>query len=514
MEQSRFGNSVRNVLVAWCGQGVSILLSFVTRGVFAALLSMEYMGLENLFSSVLTMLCLADLGIGSAIIFALYDPIAKNDVEKVKALMRVFRIAYTAIGVVIALVGFALAPFVSLFIQDAPDIPYLSVYFLCFVLNTAISYFFSYKGSLIYAHQKNYVVVAIQYGFQIAMYGFQIVVLFATHNYFLFLATMMCSTLLQNIVIAKTADRMFPYLKSKDVARVDKETMSGIRKNTFALVLHKVSGALSVSSGSLFVSAFVGINAVAMYGSYMMVINSLSRVMDKAFDAITASVGNLGVAESVDRQYSVFKTSFFINALAYCVLCSGLLCCFNPLVEVWLGEDYEFPVSTVALFVVWFYMKGIRGAEQSFTSAYGLYWFSRYKAVAETASLIVLSYVLVMVGGIDGVLVAGIVTMGGIAMTIEVYVLYKHGFRGKSVRDYAARFFAYMVCSALLCALSYWLCSLISLDGIFKLMACGVVSVSVSLVGFLLAFRTQEEFRDFVRLARRLAGFSSRRGKG
>lgn len=511
MEQGRFENSVRNVLVAWCGQVVSILLSFVTRGVFAALLSMEYMGLENLFSNVLTMLCLADLGIGSAIIFALYDPIAKNDVEKVKALMRVFRIAYTTIGVVIAFIGFALAPFVSLLIQDAPDIPHLSVYFLCFVLNTAISYFFSYNGSLIYAYQKNYIVVAIQYGFQIAMYGFQIVVLLATHNYFLFLVTMMCSTLLQNIVIAKTADRMFPYLKSKDVARVDKDTMSAIKRNTFALVLHKISGALSVSSGSLFVSAFVGINAVAMYGSYMMVINSLSRIMDKAFDAITASVGNLGVAESVDHQYSVFKTSFFINALAYCVLCSGLLCCFNPLVRVWLGEAYEFPVSTVVLFVVWFYVKGIRGAEQSFTSAYGLYWFSRYKAVAETVSLVALSYAFVVVGGINGVLIAGIVTMGGVAMTIEVYVLYKHGFQGKRLKDYVVRFFAYALCSAVLCALSYWLCSLVPLDGVSRLAACGVVSVFVSLVGFLLAFCMREEFRDFVRLVRRLAKLSSRK---
>ena len=502
-EDSRLGNSVRNVLVAWGGQIVSILLSFVTRGVFAYYLSQEYMGIETLFSNVLTILCMADLGIGSAITFALYGPIACGETEKIKALMRIFKIAYVTIGVAIACIGFGIAPFISLFIENAPDIPHLEIYFLFFVLNTAVSYFFSYKGSLIYAHQKNYIVVLIQYSFQIAMYALQLAVLFFTQNYFLFLSCMLLCTLLQNICLAHTANKMFPYLRESNIEKVDKKTLDGIKKNTFALILHKISGALSVSSGSLFISAFVGLVPVGIYGSYMMVINALGRLVDKAFDAITASVGNLGATESKKHQYDVFKTSFFINALIYSVLASGLVCCFNDLIVLWLGHSYEFPFVTVVLLVVWCFVKGVRSAEQSFTSAYGLYWFTRHKALAEAISLILLSYVFVNIWQVNGVILAGVLTMGLIATTMEVYMLYRHAFADEWMGYYWIRYGLYFVVTVALSAVACFICSLVSFTGIAALLLKAVIAVVVSLSGFLLLFSKTEEFASTMNIVRR-----------
>ncbi len=178
----RFENSMRNVAVAWLGQALSVLMSFVARGVFAHLLSSDYLGLESLFANVLTILSLAELGVGSAIVFSLYKPLAENDTAQVKALMRLFKRAYIVIGVSVAVVGCALTPFVDVIIKDVPDIPLIKLYFLMFVANTSVSYFFSYKGSLIAADQKKYIVSLVQYSFQILMCIAQVAVLLATHN--------------------------------------------------------------------------------------------------------------------------------------------------------------------------------------------------------------------------------------------------------------------------------------------------------------------------------------------
>ena len=293
---SRLENSARNVLVALGGQAFSIILAFVTRGIFARQLSLEYMGLENLFSNVLTILSLADLGVASAIIFALYRPLAEENHEQVRAIMRLFRNVYVIIGLVIIAAGLVLTPYIDVLIKDTPDIPYLKLYFFMFVANTGISYFFSYKGCLIAADQKKYIVSLNQYAFQIVMCIAQITVLFVTHNYFLFLCCMVGSTLLQNISISIIANRMYPYiLKGKGKPKVDPETIDQIKKNTFAMVLHRVAGVANTPASSLILSSFVGIHAIALYGNYMLVVNSMTRVVDQIFDAVVAPLGNLGV---------------------------------------------------------------------------------------------------------------------------------------------------------------------------------------------------------------------------
>ena len=209
MAESRVKSSVRNVLAAWGGQAAYAICAFVVRAIFVDTLASEYVGLETLFTSLLTILSLADLGVGSAITFALYKPLAFDDRQQVKSLMRLFKRAYIVIGCVVIAAGACMTPFSSgLLGSSAPDIPNLKLYFFCFVLNTGISYFFSYKASLITADQKNYVVSLIQYGFQIAMCGAQIAVLLVTGNYLLYLCCMIASTLLQNIVIAHTAIRL------------------------------------------------------------------------------------------------------------------------------------------------------------------------------------------------------------------------------------------------------------------------------------------------------------------
>ena len=508
----RFENSMRNLFAAWGGQAVSVLFTFVTRSVFAYQLSMEYLGVENLFSNVLTILSLADLGVGSAITFALYKPIAENDTELVKSLMRLFKRAYIIIGCAIAIVGLVLAPFVGYLIEDAPDIPDLSLYFLFFVLNTAVSYFFSYKGSLIYAYQKNYIVSLIQYGFQIAMCIVQIVLIFAFHSYILFLACMLLSTLGQNLMIARTADNMFPYLRDRGAAPLSRAMLVDIAKNTAALLMHRVAGAASTPASSVIVSAFVGIKAISIYGSYLLVLNSLQKIMVKVFDAIQASVGNMGVTEDVGRQYQVFRESLFVNAALYATVYAAVLCCMDAFVGLWLGEQYVFPDLTCVLMVGWYFALGMRACVQAFTGAYGLYWKSWYKAVAETVFLLGSSLVLVRVLGINGVALSGLLSALVISTPIEAYVLFRHGFH-LPVKLFYRQAAGYYVVAVGAGAASFLLCQLIGLGGIAAIVVNAAVAIAVCVVLFSVFFGRTDEFKQSLTLVKRAASMVVRRAR-
>jgi O-antigen/teichoic acid export membrane protein len=501
----RLENSARNLIVSWLGQVLYLLCSFVTRGVFAAQLSMDYMGLENLFANVLTLLSLAELGVGSAIIFSLYKPLAEDDRQKVRTLMRLFQRAYFAIGFSIALLGLAICPFIETIIKDAPDIPYLQVYFLCFVFNSAISYFFSYKGSLIIADQKKYKVALIQYVAQILMCLVQILVLLLTKNYLLFLACMIISTLVQNMVIAKTADRMYPYIKEKTgISPLDSETKSTIKKNMLGLILHKCAGVANIPTSSVILSNFVGLGAVAIFGSYSMITTALTRMIDQAFDAMTASAGHMRATEAKERQHEVFKTSFFINALLTALFSIPLLCVLDLFIgHLWLGTDYLFPPWITILIVVMFYLKSLRSAGIAFTSAYGLYWHTRWKAVIETVVMIVLSILLTLWLGIAGVILATIISTIGISITIEGFMLYKHGFE-RSSREYFKQFILYTLITAALGAVTFFACSFIPGNGVLSFLAKGGLSVVLTLAGFLLIFGRTPEAREFFTILRRL----------
>ena len=503
---SRLENSARNVLVALGGQAFSIILAFVTRGIFARQLSLEYMGLENLFSNVLTILSLADLGVASAIIFALYRPLAEENHEQVRAIMRLFRNVYVIIGLVIIAAGLALTPYIDVLIKDTPDIPYLKLYFFMFVANTGISYFFSYKGCLIAADQKKYIVSLNQYAFQIVMCIAQIAVLFVTHNYFLFLCCMVGSTLLQNISISIIANRMYPYiLKGKGKPKVDPETIDQIKKNTFAMVLHRVAGVANTPASSLILSSFVGIQAIALYGNYMLVVNSMTRVVDQIFDAVVAPLGNLGVTESGERQYQVFKTCFFVNAFIAAFISIPMLCLFNPVItQIWLGPDYAFPEIVVVLIVLLFYLKEMRCAALSFTSAYGLYWYTRWKAVVETVVMLSLSLLLVLKFEVAGVVFAGIISTTCVSSIYEGYMLFKHGFK-KSSKPYFARFYLYVGFTAILALVAWFGCAAVPDSlGMAGILVKLVVSVAVPVLGFWAVFRKTQEFAELKSMMMRI----------
>lgn len=498
---------MRNVFAAWGGQAVSVLTSFVVRAVFVATLAAEYVGLETLFSSLLTILALADLGIGTAIIFALYEPLAKDDRESIKSIMRLFKRAYITIGIVIIAIGAIMTPNVHFLLgADAPDIPNLEVYFFCFVLNTGVSYFFSYKGALITADQKSYIVYLITYAFQIAMACCQIAVLLLTHDYLLFLVCMVASTLLQNIVIAWKCNRMYPYILEKDVAPIDRDVLDTIKKNVAGMILHKLAGAATTPASNLIITMFVGLATTSLYGNYLLVTTSMNRIVIRAFEAIVASVGNLVAEESEERQYEVFQTTFFIDALAYGLIAGGMLCAFNPFILILTGsEDWCFPGYIVALIVLLFYVTGMRQAGQAFISAYGLFWQTKWKAVLEAVTLPLFGIVLAQFFGMAGVLVGMILSNVFISTLYEGWAIHKYGLH-RPLTPYLRRWILYVATTVIACAAAYFVCSLFAITPIADFFIKGIIGVICPIAALFAFFGRRREAQEALSIVKRVFG--------
>jgi hypothetical protein len=509
----RLKNSVRNLIFAWLGQAVFIICYFVTWGVFGRLLSTDNNTVQALFTPVLSILTISELGIGTAISYALYKPLAENDEVKVRSLMRLFQRAYYIIGFGIAALGLCLTPFIQHLIDGELTISLnqMRLYFLCFVLNASISYFFSYKAALIVADQKKFVVAIIQYLSQSIMCLIQLAILLLTKNYLLFLICMIAFTVIQNVLTAHRANKMYPFLKSKEkVEPLDPVTLKGIKKNVAALVVHRIATITATPVSTIIISTGIPYasypTAVASYYYYNQVVMALYRIMDQVFESIIASVGNLAVTESQKRQLEVFRVTFFVNALLYTLTAIPLLVLFSTFVgEFWVGEKYVFPVLTTTLITVLYFLKGMRSTVLSFLSAYGLFWQTRYKAVGETVALLTFSLLLVGPYQVVGVVLAGIISTIFVSTFFEGFLLFKHGFKAKS-GGYFLHFILYSSVAIVLGFAAFMACQLFPGAGIGGFLLKGLVSFAIAAGGFALAFHRKWEFREFVGILQRLFG--------
>lgn len=490
----RSKSSAKNLVVALIGQAFGLIISFIARIIFVKFLSDEYLGLNGLFTNLLTMLSLVELGVGSALVYSLYKPLADGDNEKVKSLMDLYRKAYNIIGGVVLIIGILFIPFYRYLISEVPSISHLDFIYILFVLNTSISYFYSYKRSLIICDQKRYIATIYRYVFYFLLNVFQIIVLFLTHNYILYLITQVVFTWLENICISIKADRMYPYLKDKNIKKLDKKELNTISKNVRAMLFHKIGGVVVNSTDNILISKLVGLIAVGMYSNYYLITSALDTITAQFFNAITASVGNLGACTNSKKVKETFNTTFFLNYLIYGVITVCLLILFNPFIEVWLGKKYLFDFGVVLVITICFYLKGIRKTCLTFKDALGLFWQDRYKPIIESIINLVASIILGIKYGVLGIFMGTIISTVTTSLWIEPYVLYKYYFK-ENIIDYLYRFIKYTLVVVLTYLIVQKIVILISINGILGLLIKGVVSLILSILIMTIVFIKTNEIK-------------------
>ncbi len=503
---SRTENSLRNLKFAILFKLAAILINFAARKVFVVILSAEYLGLNGTFSNILSMLALAELGVGAAITYSMYKPLAEDDRGLIISLMALYRKLYTVIGIVVAVLGAAVTPFLPLLIKDLPDIPHIYLIYLMFVADSALSYFFVYKQSLITADQKQYIVTAYSFRIRLAATVVQTVFLVITHNYIVYLSLQIAATVLINVLLARKADSMYPYLKGAKAEALPKEVGNQISKNVRAMMAHKVGSVVVFGTDNLLIAYFVGSISVGIYSNYLMITNGLRSIYITVFSSLTASVGNLCSSEDKSHALEVFWRVCFIGEWLFGFSAICLMVLLNPFVELWLGSEYLFSLPIVFMIVLNFYVTGMRQACLTFREAMGLYWYDRYKPLFESVINFAVSALLAVKYGIVGIFIGTFVSTMTTCFWVEPYVLFKYGFKAK-VRPYFARYALNTLVVCVAAAVTWFISSLLPAAGLLPFICKLFVCALVPNLFYLAVYGRTPEFEYFKKM---VFGFAKR----
>ncbi len=504
---ARTQNSIRNIIAAMFGQLGGVLVNLVARVFFLHYLNHTYLGLNGLFTNVLTMLSLVELGVGPAMAYSLYKPLADGDVERIKSHMAFYKKAYITIGLTIAALGLIFLPFYTVFMEEVPDIPYLNTIYLLFVANTVVSYFYSYKRTLIVCDQKKYIETTVHYGAYFILNVVQIIFLAITKNYVLFLILQVISTWAENYILARKADQLYPYLREKDVQPLSKPDSQVIFRNVAAMSMHKIGAVVVNSTDNILISKLIGLATAGLYNNYYTIIHPLQTITNQIFESIVASVGNLKATVregNLGHLKETFNDVFFFAFWIFTFCATCLLNLLHPFIEfLWLrNRGWLLDNLTLYVLVINFYLYGMRRPVLTFRDATGAFWNDRFKPIFESIINLVASVLLAKKFGVAGIFLGTLVSTVTTSLWVEPLVLYRNVFY-HPLRDYFIRFAGYTLVGLVICLVTTWVCNLVGYS-LISLIPRAFICLILPNVLLFVVFRKTKEFRYFRHLGKSL----------
>lgn len=497
MKIERTRNAARNVVFGTLYKAVTILFPFAMRTVMLYIMGSEYVGLNSLFTSILSFLSLAELGVGTALVYSMYKPIAEDDDATICALLNLYRKLYRWIGIIIAVIGVALIPFLPYLVKsDCPPDVNLYILYGIYLFNTVISYFmYGYKQSLLTAFQRSDIISKRSMTMQILMYVFQIIALILFKDYYIYIIWMPIFTIATNIANAVIVDKMFPQYKCR--GNVSKEISNSIKKKVLALFGTKANSIVLHAADNIVISAFLGLVMVGKYGNYYYIMNSIIGVMTIIYDSLTAGLGNSLETESVEKNYKDFKVLSFMNAWLVAFCSTSLLCLYQPFMRIWVHEELMFGMDVVVLLVAYFYIYQIRRIVLTYKDAGGIWWEDRFRPYIVMVTNIAGNLVLVQFVGIHGVIISTIFSMI-ISIPWENYTVFAYVFF-RSSKEYYKQLLIYILATILVSSVTYLLCIWIP-EGVIGLIIRAIICIIVPNLLFCLFFYKSEEMKSSKKL--------------
>ena len=499
-------NSVRNATASTIAYTVSILFSAIVRVVFIKTLTVEYLGIDGLFSNILSILSLAELGIGRAITFNLYKPLALHDQNKLQQLMVYFRKAYRYIALVIAAIGLVLLPFIPHLIKEVPKIDE-SIYLLysLFLFNKVATYFFAYKRSLLVADQRQYLASIIDSIHFAVLSISQIIVLLITRDFVAYLLTQIVLTFVKNIVIAKLCDRKYP-IQYDSSEKLPKEERTAIFKNIRALFFYRVSGIVVNATDNLLISWLFGLTYVGLYSNYYLIVHAFYSLISQTLSSVTASVGNLHVKAGVEHKRTVYNAMVLLGIWIYGLVSVVLFTAFQPIITLWVGAEFLLDSDVVFVIILNFFLLGMVNTFNIFRDSFGLFVQGQIRPIIGSIINLVVSYILATQIGFIGVFIGTAVSFISMNAWFDPYIVHKHVLKTKVSRFYLRLLF-YVAVIALAMFVSRMVCSLLLFESV---LLQAVVSIAVPFVIanalFFLFFGKLKEFQYVAQSLRKIIG--------
>ena len=503
MAESITDKAIKNSAVTMLCQLVFLIVSFICRTIFSKLLGTEYLGVGGLFSNILTILSFAELGIGSALVYRMYAPLAKGDQEKVKQYLLVYRCVYRLIILIVAAVGLAIIPLIPYLVKAPAVKESITLLYVLYLCQTLVSYVCVYKKSLLIADQKNYIVNIYNQIFNIAMNATQCVFLVFTHSFVIYCLLNIAFNLADNIACSLRANREYPYIRKPPEGKLSKFEVKGLFRDVKGLLLTKIASTAFSGTDNIFISAYIGIRHVGILSNYFMFANIINGIMNRIFYSITASIGNLVAVGEKRKTEEVINKLFFINTSLYGYLFLGMFFLLRPFVmTLWLNSEYNLPQFVIALMLLELFLRSIHYPLYTVRTAMGS--FSEHKVLFALAAAlnIVLDFLMVKPLGIAGLFISTILCRG-ITYLVDIWVVY-HIQLHVSMTHYLLTIFKWL----LFLAACGWICSVviswICLENWPGFITKGLAITALYCVTYLLIFGRSDEFSYFVNLLKNM----------
>ena len=499
----RTKNATRNIIFGVILRAYQIIVPFLMRTAMIYLMGVQYLGLNSLFTSVLQVLNLAELGVGSAMIYSMYRPIAEDDNTTICALMKLYRTYYRLIGLIIAVVGCILTPFIPKLISG--DIPQGINIYILYLLNlgaTVLSYWlFAYKNSILQAHQRTDIVSKVTLITNTIQYVLQLFVLWIFKNYYLYVIVMLVTQALTNIVTAIMADKIYPQFKPK--GELHKEEIHQINQKIRDLFTAKLGGVVVGSADTIVISAFLGLTTLAVYQNYYFIMNSICGFITVIFSAITAGIGNSLVTESSEKNYNDFKKITFIICFILCICCCCFVGLYQPFMKLWVGKKFMLSFSFVILFCILFYCLELAMVWATVKDAAGLWHSDRFRPLIGACANLIMNIVLVQVIGLYGIILSTVFSYIFISMPWLIHNLFKFLYN-ESLKVYLKDLSMYILVAILATTITTIICRKITFVGIFELVFKGIISIIIPVSIEILCYRKKEEFKESIKLVKKM----------
>lgn len=494
-------NSILNIIGSLGSYFIATIFTFITQACIVRILGIEYNGVNGLFTNIITMLSIAELGIGTTIIFKLYKPLADEDIEQIKSWMNFYKVCYRIVATFVTVVGLIVIPLVPIIVGEVTITENIKVLYLISLFDTVLSYIMTYKRSILYADQKSYIINAIHIGYTIFMNMTQIFLLVLFKNYYLFLAIKLVYRLMENIIINVYIDKKYSYINEKcmPISNFEKKDVFDRVK---AMLLQKVSFVVNKGIDNVVISCILGIVAVGYYTNYFTIVVAITAVIYQIVSSLTASVGNLLTENNVDKNYDIYKKINLFNSTLTAFGVVGFICCVQPFIDFWVGSDYKLNMLVVLSFGLYIYSDSIRRSITIYKEAAGICREDKWMYVIMAFINLVSSILLCQIIGISGVILGTAISY--IFLIIYSYPKYIFVPVFKKRRSiYFKENLKYFVLILISSTISILLCRYVSLDiAILNVIIDSLIAICVTGTIFLIAlFRTNEfkYYRDILK---------------
>ena len=498
MKIERTKNASRNIVFGSILKIYQIAVPFFMRTAMIYYMGVQYLGLSSLFTSILQVLNLAELGVGSAMVYSMYKPIAEDDESTICALLKMYKTYYWIIGLVIAVVGVILTPFVPKLIKS--DLPAgLNIYIL-YLMNLAVTvlsyWLFAYKNSLLQAHQRTDVTSKVTLITNTIQYVIQLFVMIVLKDYYAYVIASLAAQALTNIITAYKATKMYP--KYKSIGELPDSMVKDINHRIRDLFTSKIGSVVVNSADTIVISAFLGLTMLAVYQNYFYILNSIIGFVTIIFVACTAGIGNSIIVETKEKNFNDLKkfTFIIIWISGFCTVC--LLCLYQPFMDIWVGKKLELEFSAVICFCVYYFLYEVNQLLNTYKDAAGIWHEDRFRPLVTAMANLGMNLIMIQFWGIYGVILSTVLSMVLIGMPWLLHNLFTVLFTKDELKPYLKRLLYYTVVTLVSCMVTYIVCNLIHTGKWTTLIIRGIICCIVSNVLFFVAYYKMSEFKESI----------------